>query len=227
VTLSAVDFRLRVSFLIHKYNLSKDLNILDEEDGWKKEGYWYLVFALHGLDTLMDPDYAWYQKRVFFDNGYGASIICKPFSYGGDAKKFEIAVLKFGKICYDTPVSYDVEGYLDFYDVIEILHEIHNLPPAEKDDAVKSKPLDAIERWNQTKKRIKRNEKENKETDEKSVETTDIRDTKPGRQNARNGNSSLKRKRRKRNLMNPNKNQNNKKQCHRTRTLCRPGRPQL
>jgi len=48
VTLSAVDFtegvpinntlslRLRVSFLIHKYNLSKDLNILDEEDGWKK-----------------------------------------------------------------------------------------------------------------------------------------------------------------------------------------------
>ena len=222
MTLSAVDFRLRVSFLIHKYNLSKDLNILDEEDGWKKEGYWYLVFALHGLDTLMDPDYAWYQKRVFFDNGYGASIICKPFSYGGDAKKFEIAVLKFGKICYDTPVSYDVEGYLDFYDVIEILHEIHNLPPAEKDDAVKSKPLDAIERWDQTKKRIKRQKKRTK-----SVETTDIRDTKPGRQNARNGNSSLKRKRRKRNLMNPNKNQNNKKQCHRTRTLCRPGRPQL
>ena len=134
MTLSAVDFRLRVSFLIHKYNLSKDLNILDEEDGWKKEGYWYLVFALHGLDTLMDPDFAWYEKRISFENGYGASIICKPVSYGGDAKMFEIAVLKFGEICYDTPVSYDVEGYLDFKDVIEVLHEIRELPPAEKDD---------------------------------------------------------------------------------------------
>ena len=40
---------------------------------------------------------------------------------------FEIAVLKFGEICYDTPVSYDLEGYLDFEDVIEVLHEIHNL----------------------------------------------------------------------------------------------------
>ena len=42
--------------------------------------------------------------------------------------------MKFGEICYDTPVSYDVEGYLGFKDVIKVLHEIRELPPAEKDD---------------------------------------------------------------------------------------------
>ena len=144
--------------LIHKYNLSRDAPTIetDKENGWKKEGYWYLLFALHGLDKLMDPDYAWYDRKVHFDNGYGASIICKPFSYGGDEKHFEIAVLKFGEICYDTPVSYDVEGYLDFEDVLEVLHEIHDLPSAEEDDAEVHDPM---ERFDKMSKRIEEDEK--------------------------------------------------------------------
>ena len=144
--------------LIHKYNLSRDAPtiVTDEENGWKKEGYWYLLFALHGLDKLMDPDYAWYDRKVHFDNGYGASIICKPFSYGGDEKHFEIAVLKFGEICYDTPVSYDVEGYLDFEDVLELLHEIHDLPSAEEDDAEVYDPMGQFDKMS---KRIEEDEK--------------------------------------------------------------------
>ena len=97
-----------------------------------------MLFALHDLDTYMDPDYAWYDKKISFDNGYGASIICKPFSYGGDEKLFEVAVTKFGEVCYDTDVTDDVCRQQNFEDVVEVLHMIHNLPPAEKEKTNKS-----------------------------------------------------------------------------------------
>ena len=121
--------------MIDFYDLRK--GIKTDENAWpmRMKGYYQLLLALLRLEHEMDPDFAWYEKRVSFENGYGASIICKPVSNGGDAKRFEIGVFKFGKLCYDTPVSYDLEGYLDFEDVIEVLHEIRELPPAEKDDA--------------------------------------------------------------------------------------------
>jgi hypothetical protein len=124
--------------MIRTYGLQKGIELYREEDVpdrlMRMKGYYHLLFALMQLEHEMDPDFAWYQKRISFENGYGASIICKPVSNGGDAKMFEIAVLKSGKICYDTPVSYDVEGFLRFKDVVEVLHEIRELPPAEKDD---------------------------------------------------------------------------------------------
>ena len=123
-----------VRSLIENYDLKKGIQLDNRNSVLRMKGYYHLLFALMRLEHEMDPDFAWYEKRISFENGYGASIICKPVSYGGDAKMFEIAVLKFGEICYDTPVSYDVEGYLDFKDVIEVLHEIRELPPAEKDD---------------------------------------------------------------------------------------------
>ena len=125
---------------IRTYDLQKGIQLDNRNSVLRMKGYYHLLFALMRLEHEMDPDFAWYEKRISFENGYGASIICKPISYGGDAKMFEIAVLKFGKICYDTPVSYDVEGYLDFKDVIEVLHEIRELPPAEEDDAKKDEP---------------------------------------------------------------------------------------
>ena len=121
------------SFILF-YNLKKGIQLDDRNSALRMKAYYHLLFALMQLEHEMDPDFAWYEKRISFENGYGASIICKPVSYGGDAKMFEIAVLKSGKICYDTPVSYDVEGFLRFKDVVEVLHEIRELPPAEKDD---------------------------------------------------------------------------------------------
>ena len=82
-------------------------------------------------------------------------------------------MLKFGKdgykICYDTPVSYDVEGYLDFKDVIEVLHEIRELPPAEEDDAKK---------MSHDGNKFTQGMRKTKRTDEKTVETKDIRNMK-------------------------------------------------
>lgn len=72
-----------------------------------------------------------YAKEFKFDNGYGASVISHPGSYGGDNGLFEVAVLNAaGEITYDTPISADVIGFLDFAGVAEILNEIKRLPKA-------------------------------------------------------------------------------------------------
>lgn len=70
-----------------------------------------------------------YKKVYKFGNGYGASVVCSQFSYGGDKGLFEVAVLDMaGNIVYDTPVTGDVVGYLDFDGVAKTLQEIQNLP---------------------------------------------------------------------------------------------------
>ncbi len=70
-----------------------------------------------------------YHKVFKFDNGYGASVVSHSGSYGGNTGLFEIAVLdKSGDIVYDTPVTSDVLGYLDFADVVTVLDQIKNLP---------------------------------------------------------------------------------------------------
>ena len=42
------------------------------------------------------------QKIYSFPNGYGASVIKGPYSYGGPDGKWELAVLKNDEICYDN-----------------------------------------------------------------------------------------------------------------------------
>ena len=51
------------------------------------------------------------QALINFDNGYGASVIKSPYSYGGNQDLYELAVIKDDAICYDTPITDDVLGY--------------------------------------------------------------------------------------------------------------------
>lgn len=70
-----------------------------------------------------------YRKVYRFGNNYGASVVSSRFSYGGDMGLFEVAVLDItGDIVYDTPVTNDVVGYLDFEGVAKVLQDIQNLP---------------------------------------------------------------------------------------------------
>jgi hypothetical protein len=63
-----------------------------------------------------------------FDNGYGASVVIGPYTYGSEDGLYELAVLgSDGKLCYDTPVTDDVEGYLSEDDVTKLLEQIQNL----------------------------------------------------------------------------------------------------
>ncbi len=65
--------------------------------------------------------------RINFDNGYGASVVKSTFSYGGNQDLYELAVIKDDAICYDTPITDDVLGYLTEDDVTKYLGKIQNL----------------------------------------------------------------------------------------------------
>ena len=70
------------------------------------------------------------QARIYFDNGYGASVIKSPYSYGGNQDLYELAVIKDNAICYDTPITDDVIGYLTEDDVTKYLGQIQELKNA-------------------------------------------------------------------------------------------------
>lgn len=70
------------------------------------------------------------QARVAFPNGYGASVIRGPYTYGGPEGLYELAVLQDGKLCYSTPITEDVIGHLTEAQVMELLQQIEALEPA-------------------------------------------------------------------------------------------------
>jgi hypothetical protein len=72
-----------------------------------------------------------YAKHAVFVNGYGASVVSHQYSYGGKDGLFEIAVTHGNGLCYATPVTSDVIGYLDNADVMDVLMNISQLPPTD------------------------------------------------------------------------------------------------
>jgi len=72
------------------------------------------------------------QRLYRFDNGYGASVIQGPFSYGHEAGLWELAVIKWDsdkdfELTYDTTVTSDVIGHLDEDEIQETLVKIQAL----------------------------------------------------------------------------------------------------
>jgi len=68
------------------------------------------------------------QARIQFDNGYGASVVKTPYTYGGDKGLYELAVLDSeGHLTYTTPITNDVIGYLRPEDVTDVLAKIQQL----------------------------------------------------------------------------------------------------
>ncbi len=63
------------------------------------------------------------KKSVEFENGYGISAV-----YLNGA--WEIAVLKDGSLCYDTPITDDVIPGLEWDDVLDLALDIALLPLA-------------------------------------------------------------------------------------------------
>lgn len=74
-----------------------------------------------------------------FANGYGASVIQNQYSYGGSAGQFELAVLHNGDLTYDTPITDDVIGHLDWSEVEELVDRIEAL----REDGTETVRVDA------------------------------------------------------------------------------------
>lgn len=70
------------------------------------------------------------QWVIGFKNGYEASIITGEFTYTDKEHPYELAVLKNGELCYDTPITHDVIGHLTADEAGEILAKIEALPKA-------------------------------------------------------------------------------------------------
>ena len=67
-------------------------------------------------------------SRITFENGYGASVVRHEYSYGGKDGLYELAVLDSdGELCYDTPITNDVIGYLRDIDVTDVMEKIQQL----------------------------------------------------------------------------------------------------
>jgi hypothetical protein len=74
------------------------------------------------------PDGFGVQSRIMFENGYGASVVKGPHTYGGKTGLYEIAVLDSEEnITYETPITSDVIGYLRPEDVTDVIEKIQKL----------------------------------------------------------------------------------------------------
>jgi hypothetical protein len=62
-----------------------------------------------------------------FDNGYGASVLTGGIGYCNDEQPYELAVLHHDELCYDTPITDDVIGYLTSDEVFDLLDKIEQL----------------------------------------------------------------------------------------------------
>lgn len=86
------------------------------------------VVTFQELEFQLHPMGMGKQCIVQYSNGYGASIVQGPHTYGGKDGLYELAVFgKDGEITYDTPITNDVLGYLSEDEVTKTLLDIKNL----------------------------------------------------------------------------------------------------
>jgi hypothetical protein len=69
--------------------------------------------------SKVTPDFKEYRKNWVFHNGFGIYVIRGLGTYGAEKNLFEIAVLKNNKLCYNTPITDDVIGFLTDEEVLE------------------------------------------------------------------------------------------------------------
>ncbi len=94
----------------------------------KKEFYSFVLIRDHSIGGE--------QIIVLFPNGYGASIVQSPFSYGGKYNLWELAVIKGSlkdgipifELIYDTPITPNVIGWISLREAMDIIEKIFNLP---------------------------------------------------------------------------------------------------
>ena len=65
--------------------------------------------------------------KIFFDNGYGVSVVKFNGSYGFEDDLFELAVLYDGGITYSPDITDDVIGHLTESGVTDVMIKVQSL----------------------------------------------------------------------------------------------------
>lgn len=67
-------------------------------------------------------------KRAFmkFDNGYEVSVITGQWTYTDEDRPYELAVINNGVLCYTTPLTSDVLGYLTEEGITTAMKEVQS-----------------------------------------------------------------------------------------------------
>ena len=77
-----------------------------------------------------------FQARMDFPNGFGVSVVCGEHLYSiprtnlyaaSMYEAYEVAILKNGSLCYDTPITDDVLGYLTPTEVTDVMKRVQSL----------------------------------------------------------------------------------------------------
>lgn len=73
------------------------------------------------------------QARHDFPNGYGVSVVRGFGTYGSDQGLYELAVMYKGSICYNSPITEDVVGWLTLEQAQELADQVAALPKVKDD----------------------------------------------------------------------------------------------
>lgn len=82
-------------------------------------------------ELLFEEDITNEQALMFFPNGYGVSVLLGKKFYSNGIDTYELAVMIGNEeeydLCYNTPITNDVLGYLTAEEVTEIMRKIQEL----------------------------------------------------------------------------------------------------
>lgn len=68
------------------------------------------------------------QAKMDFENGYGISVLFGSMFNSNGIDTYEVGILKDGTLCYDTPITNTVIGYITADEVTDIMRKIQELP---------------------------------------------------------------------------------------------------
>ncbi len=88
-----------------------------------------MTSKVNELEHKTHPSGVGTQAIVEFENGFSASVITGSIFYSTTERPYEIAVIKDGRVTYDTPVTNEVCRYLTEEEANDILSQIEALPP--------------------------------------------------------------------------------------------------
>lgn len=83
-----------------------------------------LEFKKHNLADISPSFKDAKQSVMNFSNGYGVSVLLGLAFYSNGVDTYEVAILKDGDVCYETPITDDVLSNQTEEEVTEVMERL-------------------------------------------------------------------------------------------------------